>query len=61
MPLVLQVAQVAQMKSGCISAGNNGMFRKLASIVFQTHTIQICIQNLYILNTFAVNRYQINN
>ena len=38
-----------------------GMLRKLASIVFQTHTIQKCNQDLYILNTFAVIRYQIYN
>ena len=38
-----------------------GMLRKLVSIVFQTHTIQICNQNLYILNTFVVIRYQIYN
>ena len=34
-----------------------GMLKKLASIVFQTHAIQIFKQNLYILNTFVVIRY----
>ena len=38
-----------------------GMLRKLASIVFQTHTIQKCNNNLYVLNTFVVIRYQKNN
>ena len=34
-----------------------GILRKLASIVFQTHTIQKCNQNSYILKTFVVIRY----
>ena len=53
MPLVTQVAVSRQEIMQ--------MFRKLASIVFQTHTIQIFKQNLHILNTFVVIRYQIYN
>ena len=40
-----------------------GMLRKLASIVFQTHTIQKCNQDMYILNTFVVSdiKYKLAN